>query len=623
MLTQLNVDGICGLLDKLEGINNKKITEYKDRLQEHNINGVVLMNCELHELKAELRMAFGDWELFRTLVEALREKENSVGFGKGRGAGKMLHSFDEEEDGGANSPHIKFTSDAPAQEKKLEAPTPYYPTPSTMEIKPVSNIEVGSVTSASSPGTSHSNTRASSEQPSERKSNKAEDSAGSSAQFSQQSSIGSTRSLSRDDFVDEFIFETQSIHDVMEDMGMTDDESNDMEDTDPDSEVYDTVIHMPDDRRPEIPAKLLQDLGASVRPSTAPEGIAETSLTIQSDHKTHGNKSPNRGKFTVSAAKDDKLTEEAAEAMNRLNEKQASFASTSSAMTTSQTSGSSESDHAQGASFTSPRYSSDSSSDAAACSQISVMAEVSNPLDRDSDTTVEDASEPLLPSRPPRPHSGKMRGTTSRERLGPKLMEKLEKLSMDLEEEDPELSQYQHGALDPSSLHPSDKTPLMTPATSREHLNVRKANKVRDETGPSAFQAVTPSSSRASSLAASAASSRCGSVAGTPLPQDGSIEYHIPERGSWKKVSPSAASSRKGSTGSLNKQEKVRHGSSSSGVGSPGSAASPGTPKSGLLCPGGVEQGTVSPRPAETRDVMVNIDGQTVKLPTVRDDPFV
>ncbi len=47
----------------------------------------------------------------------------------------------------------------------------------------------------------------------------------------------------------------------------------------------------------------------------------------------------------------------------------------------------------------------------------------------------------------------------------------------------------------------NDKTPLLTPATSKEHLSVRQANQVADRGGPSAFHVVTPATrSRASSL---------------------------------------------------------------------------------------------------------------------------
>ena len=621
---------MSGLLDKLEGINQRKLADYKERLAENNINGVVLSQCELSELKTELKMAFGDWELFRSLVEVLRDKENSTSaYGKGNRAGlaggKFMRTFDEEDDGGANSPHIRFTSDVPPKEKKLEAPTPFYPAPveagtssefpltPTAEGSGIIKEPVAKTSSGGTPGKSDKSFHKS---------------------LSQQSSAGSTRSLARDDFVDEFIFETQSIHDVMEDMGMTDDESNDMEDTDPDSEVYDTVIHMPDDKRPEIPATLLQDQSQSKADSS--------SLSTPGEKFTA--KSPSeqaRAKFIVSAAKDDTLGIEMGDLMNRLKEKHSSYIAAASAMSSSQTSNaSSETENlaAQAGSVKSPRYSSDSSSDSMstpAFTQVAVAAEINPATDScfyDADTSCEDVTAPLLTSKPPRkPVTPRSEVMSSRERLGPRLMEKLEKLSMDLEEEDPELTGYQQDRL---GLAPTDKTPLMTPATSREHLNVRKANKVKDETGPSAFQVVTPGSSRASSLAASAASSRCGSLSGTPLPvspavltTEGMDYFALEQRPNWKKISPSSGLSRKGSTGSLNKQEKSKPGTSSSGMGSPAGVASPGTPKTSVGFAGGSGFGSGPQegvgKASEGKEVIVNVDGKTVKMSLPKDESFI
>lgn len=42
---------------------------------ENNISGRVLLNCNLDELKSLSGMSFGDWELFRVAVLALRERE--------------------------------------------------------------------------------------------------------------------------------------------------------------------------------------------------------------------------------------------------------------------------------------------------------------------------------------------------------------------------------------------------------------------------------------------------------------------------------------------------------------------------------------------------------------------
>ena len=57
-----------------------------------------------------------------------------------------------------------------------------------------------------------------------------------------------------------------------------------------------------------------------------------------------------------------------------------------------------------------------------------------------------------------------------------------------------------------------DTTPLLKPATSKEHLSVRKANQVSDSSGPSAFHVVSPSRSREPSLPGSKLASRESSV---------------------------------------------------------------------------------------------------------------
>ena len=79
------------------------------------------------------------------------------------------------------------------------------------------------------------------------------------------------------------------------------------------------------------------------------------------------------------------------------------------------------------------------------------------------------------------------------EKIGTTLKNTLQKLdftkSKDKLDQDEALSAKSH-----------DKTPLLTPATSREHLSVRKANQVADSSGPSAFHVVSPSRSREPSI---------------------------------------------------------------------------------------------------------------------------
>ncbi|XP_016843312.1 kinase D-interacting substrate of 220 kDa B isoform X3 [Nasonia vitripennis] len=74
-LSTLAVDGLCDLLDKIQDLNQNQIPHYKEIIKDNNINGRVLLHCDLQELKNVLKMSFGDWELFRMVVVSLREQE--------------------------------------------------------------------------------------------------------------------------------------------------------------------------------------------------------------------------------------------------------------------------------------------------------------------------------------------------------------------------------------------------------------------------------------------------------------------------------------------------------------------------------------------------------------------
>ena len=54
------------------------LQEYKIRLIDHNINGRVLVACDLDELREAMQMKFGDWQLFRAWVSASRNKDIQV-----------------------------------------------------------------------------------------------------------------------------------------------------------------------------------------------------------------------------------------------------------------------------------------------------------------------------------------------------------------------------------------------------------------------------------------------------------------------------------------------------------------------------------------------------------------
>lgn len=74
-LNSMTVDQVCNLLRRLEGLSVQQLPSYQTQLQDNNISGAVLSNCELSELRNVLRMSFGDWELFKNLVIVLRDRE--------------------------------------------------------------------------------------------------------------------------------------------------------------------------------------------------------------------------------------------------------------------------------------------------------------------------------------------------------------------------------------------------------------------------------------------------------------------------------------------------------------------------------------------------------------------
>lgn len=63
------------MLNSLSNIDKNKVKDYCANLAAININGRVLLTCDLDELRKVINMGFGDWELFRVAVLALRDKE--------------------------------------------------------------------------------------------------------------------------------------------------------------------------------------------------------------------------------------------------------------------------------------------------------------------------------------------------------------------------------------------------------------------------------------------------------------------------------------------------------------------------------------------------------------------
>lgn len=57
-LSSLNVDGICQLLNKIEDLDSSAVNKYKKVIKDNNVNGRVLLHCDLDELKNVIRIEF-------------------------------------------------------------------------------------------------------------------------------------------------------------------------------------------------------------------------------------------------------------------------------------------------------------------------------------------------------------------------------------------------------------------------------------------------------------------------------------------------------------------------------------------------------------------------------------
>ncbi|KAL8561546.1 hypothetical protein ACOMHN_024782 [Nucella lapillus] len=75
---KLDVSGVCSLLAALKGVTIDILAAYTKNVQENNISGLVLQNCDLDELRPVLEMRFGDWQLFKSAILSLREWEGCL-----------------------------------------------------------------------------------------------------------------------------------------------------------------------------------------------------------------------------------------------------------------------------------------------------------------------------------------------------------------------------------------------------------------------------------------------------------------------------------------------------------------------------------------------------------------
>ncbi|VFV29807.1 kinase d-interacting substance of 220 isoform [Lynx pardinus] len=69
-LNSMNVDAVCEKLKQIEGLDQSMLPQYCATIKKANINGRVLAQCNIDELKKEMNMNFGDWHLFRKMRSA-------------------------------------------------------------------------------------------------------------------------------------------------------------------------------------------------------------------------------------------------------------------------------------------------------------------------------------------------------------------------------------------------------------------------------------------------------------------------------------------------------------------------------------------------------------------------
>ncbi|XP_051954360.1 kinase D-interacting substrate of 220 kDa B-like isoform X4 [Xyrauchen texanus] len=96
LLGSMSTDVVCERVRLIEGIDQSMMAQYTATIKKANINGRVLSQCNLDELKKEMNMNFGDWQLFRTTVMELRHVESQI-----------LHEEAPSEQGSSMAGHVE------------------------------------------------------------------------------------------------------------------------------------------------------------------------------------------------------------------------------------------------------------------------------------------------------------------------------------------------------------------------------------------------------------------------------------------------------------------------------------------------------------------------------------
>ncbi|XP_034381298.1 kinase D-interacting substrate of 220 kDa B isoform X1 [Cyclopterus lumpus] len=153
-LSSMNTGAVCERLRQLDGIDPSMLPQYTSTIKKANINGRVLSQCNLDELKKEMEMNFGDWQLFRGTVMELRHTETQALLqDESRAASEqdssLHHGESSRRSGGAQHEAAAFSLNLSFEELSgagLEEP----PRHSNNSHWPVTNLHTSSMSSLNS-----------------------------------------------------------------------------------------------------------------------------------------------------------------------------------------------------------------------------------------------------------------------------------------------------------------------------------------------------------------------------------------------------------------------------------------------------------------------------------------
>lgn len=75
LLSAMTTEAVCERVQTMAGLDQSMTQQYSATIRKANINGRVLSQCNVEELKKEMSMNFGDWQLFRAAVVDMRRAE--------------------------------------------------------------------------------------------------------------------------------------------------------------------------------------------------------------------------------------------------------------------------------------------------------------------------------------------------------------------------------------------------------------------------------------------------------------------------------------------------------------------------------------------------------------------